>query len=165
MTEIYTLDSFAMSTRARWLARYLTSMPTVLGCLLALVACGSMPQSAAQSIEGSWVVEEAEREMAPHEQFLGASVVFSADNSFSIQRIQRTPWRGTYSIDFDSGTIDLTFRGRNLTPPSDGTVWEGIFRFLADGALEINTATGYDARPLEFLTGYDLTMLTLRRAD
>ena len=42
---------------------------------------------------------------------------------------------------------------------------EGIFRFLADGRLEINTATGYDARPVEFLTGYDLTMLTLRRAD
>jgi hypothetical protein len=141
-----------MSTRAQRLVRYLKSTPTVLGCLLAVVACGSMPPSAAQSIEGSWVVEEAEREMAPHEQFL-------------IQRIQRTPWRGTYSIDVDSGTIDLTFRGRNLTPPSDGTVWEGIFRFLADGALEINTATGYDARPVEFLTGYDLTMLTLRRAD
>jgi hypothetical protein len=154
-----------MSTRAQRLVRYLKSTPTVLGCLLAVVACGSMPPSAAQSIEGSWVVEEAEREMAPHEQFLGASVVFNADNSFSIQRIQRTPWRGTYSIDVDSGTIDLTFRGRNLTPPSDGTVWEGIFRFLADGALEINTATGYDARPVEFLTGYDLTMLTLRRAD
>ncbi len=154
-----------MPRRAQRLVGYLKSTPTVLGCLLAVVACGSMPQSVAQSIEGSWIVEEAEREMAPHDEFLGASVVFNADNSFSIQRIQRTPWRGTYSVDLDSGTIDLTFRGRNLTPPSDGTVWEGIFRFLADGALEINTATGYDARPVEFLTGYDLTMLTLRRAD
>ena len=124
-----------------------------------------MPESAAQSIEGSWVVEEAEREMAPHDEFLGASVVFNTDTSFSIRRIQRTPWRGTYSVNLTTGTIDLTFRGRNLTPPSDGTVWEGILRFLANDVLEINTATGYDARPVEFLTGYDLTMLTLRRSD
>ncbi len=138
---------------------------SVLGCVLAVVACVSAPPSAAQSLEGSWIVAEAEREMAPHAEFVGASVVFNADHSFSIERIQRTPWRGTYSVDSASGTIDLTFRGRNLTPPIDGTVWEGIFRFLADGTLEINTATGYDARPVEFLTGYDLTMLTLRRAD
>jgi len=141
------------------------TVSTVLACVLAVVACASAPRSAAQSIEGSWVVAQAEREMAPHEEFVGASVVFNADKSFSIERIQRTPWRGTYSVDTRSGTIDLTFRGRNLTPPIDGTVWEGIFRFHADGTLEINTATGYDARPVEFLTGYDLTMLTLRRAD
>ena len=154
-----------MSPRVQGLCESSKISPAALCCLLAIIACTSAPQAAAQSIEGSWVVEEAEREMAPHEEFVGASVVFNADNSFSIRRIQRTPWRGTYSVDPSSGTIDLTFRGRNLTPPIDGTVWEGIFRFLADGTLEINTATGYDARPVEFLTGYDLTMLTLRRAD
>jgi hypothetical protein len=142
------------------------AVPVLMCSAFAAVTCVVTPIGAmAQSLEGSWVVEEAEREMAPHEEFLGASVVFNSDLSFTIERLQRTPWRGTYSIDRDSGTIDLTFRGRNLTPPSDGTVWEGIFRFQADGRLQINTATGYDARPLEFLTGYDLTMLTLSRVD
>jgi len=156
----------AMSIRVEQSVSNLKAAPTMLCCLLAIVACTSTPRSAAaQSVEGSWVVEEAEREMQPHDEFLGASVVFNSDNSFSIQRLQRTPWRGTYSVDPESGTIDLTFRGRNLTPPSDGAVWEGIYRFHADGSLVINTATGYDARPVEFMTGYDLTMLTLRRAD
>ena len=141
-------------------------VPVWLCAAFAAVACALSPSSVlAQTIEGSWVVDEAEREMTPHEEFLGASVVFNSDSSFTIERLQRTPWRGTYSVDPDSGTIDLTFRGRNLTPPSDGTVWEGIFRFQADGRLQINTATGYDARPLEFLTGYDLTMLTLSRVE
>lgn len=141
-------------------------VPVLLCSVFAAVACALIPGGVlAQSVEGSWVVEEAERELAPHEEFLGASVVFNSDQSFTIERLQRTPWRGTYSVDPDSGTIDLTFRGRNLTPPSDGTVWEGIFRFQADGRLQINTATGYDARPLEFLTGYDLTMLTLSRVE
>ena len=140
--------------------------PVWLCSVFAVVAFTLTPSGAiAQSLEGSWVVDEAEREMAPHEEFLGASVVFNSDSSFTIERLQRTPWRGTYSVDPDTGTIDLTFRGRNLTPPSDGTVWEGIFRFRADGRLEINTATGYDARPEEFLTGYDLTMLTLSRVE
>ena len=141
-------------------------VPGLLCSAFVFVACALNPGGVlAQTIEGSWVVDEAEREMAPHEEFLGASVVFNSDSSFTIERLQRTPWRGTYSVDPDSGMIDLTFRGRNLTPPSDGTVWEGIFRFQADGRLQINTATGYDARPLEFLTGYDLTMLTLSRVD
>jgi len=155
-----------MSIRVEQSGKTLKPAPTMFCCLLAVVACTSVPQSAAgQSFEGNWVVEEAEREMRPHEEFLGASVVFNSDSSFSIQRLQRTPWRGTYSVDPESGTIDLTFRGRNLTPPTDGTVWEGIYRFHADGSLEINTATGYDARPVEFMTGYDLTLLTLRHAN
>ena len=137
-------------------------------CFLGVVAFTTVSQSAAaqsaaaQSFEGSWVVEEAEREMRPSQELEGASVVFNADNSFSILRLQRTPWRGTYSVDPELGTIDLTFRGRNLTPPSDGAVWEGIYRFHADGSLEINTAQGSDARPVEFMTGYDLTLMTLR---
>ena len=140
-------------------------------CFLGVVAVttvspGSAAQSAAApSFEGSWVVEEAEREMRPSQELEGASVVFNADNSFSILRLQRTPWRGTYSVDPELGTIEFTFRGRNLTPPSDGTVWEGIFRFHADGSLEINTAQGADARPVEFMTGYDLTLMTLRRTN
>jgi uncharacterized protein (TIGR03067 family) len=139
---------------------------TMLCCLLGFIACISIPQrGAAQTLEGNWVVEVAEKEMRPSQELLEASVVFNADNSFSIQRLQRTPWRGTYSLDPESGTIDLTFRGRNLTPPTDGTVWEGIYRFHTDGSLEINTAGGHDGRPLEFMTGYDLTMLTLKRTN
>ena len=132
----------------------------------ATVSQGSAAQSAAaQSFEGSWVVEEAEREMRPSQELEGASVVFNADNSFSILRLQRTPWRGTYSVDPELGTIDLTFIGRNLTPPIDGAVWDGIYRFHADGSLEINTAQGADARTVEFMTGYDLTLVTLRRTN
>jgi|TARA_B110000263_G_scaffold226253_1_gene217747 uncharacterized protein (TIGR03067 family) len=139
---------------------------TMLCCLLGLIACASVPKSGtAQTLEGNWVVEVAEKEMQPSQPFLGANVVFNADNSFTIQRLQRTPWRGTYSLNPESGTIDLTFQGRNLTPPVDGTVWEGIYRFNSDGSLEINTAGGHDGRPLEFMTGYDLTMLTLKRTN
>lgn len=133
---------------------------------IATVSPSSAAQSdAAHSFEGSWVVEEAEREMRPSQELAGASVEFNADNSFSILRLQRTPWRGTYSVDPVMGTIDLTFRGRNLTPPADGTVWDGIYRFHEDGSLEINTAQGADARPVEFMTGYDLTLMTLRRTN
>jgi uncharacterized protein (TIGR03067 family) len=137
-------------------------------CFLGVVAFTAVSQSAAgqsaaaQSFEGSWVVEEAETEMRPSQELQGASVVFNADNSFSILRLQRTPWRGTYSVDPELGTVDLTFMGRNLTPPSDGTVWEGMYRFNADGSLDIITAQGADARPVEFMTGYDLTLMTLR---
>ncbi|MBH98521.1 MAG: hypothetical protein CMM56_08725 [Rhodospirillaceae bacterium] len=139
---------------------------TALLSLLGAFALATIPQIAfSQTLEGNWSVEEAEREMRPNQEFLGASVIFNADLTFSIQRLQRTPWRGTYSIDPESGTINLTFRGRNLTPPTDGTVWEGIYRFGSDDTLVINTATGHDARPLEFMTGYDLTMITLRRAN
>ena len=139
---------------------------TLFSCALAAIACESVPQSAsAQSLEATWGVEGAEREMRPDQEILGASVVFNADQTFSIERLQRTPWRGIYSTDPESGTIDLTFQGRNLTPPLDGTVWEGIYRFHEDGALEINTATGHDARPVEFMSGYDLTMVTLRRTN
>jgi hypothetical protein len=44
-------------------------------------------------------------------------------------------------------------------------VWEGIYRVQPDGRLEINTAQGLDARPVDFVAGYDLTLMTLRRKN
>ena len=135
--------------------------------ILAIFCCfsgvGYTAQS--QSIVGAWEVVVAERKSPPPQEMVGATVTFNADQSFSIERPQRSSWSGTYSLGAKAGTIDLAFRGKNLTRPHEGDVWEGIYRFNPDGRLEINTAQGLDARPVDFLSGYDLTLMTLRRKN
>jgi len=118
-----------------------------------------------QSLVGTWEVVEAVRKSPPPQEMVGATVTLNADQSFSIQRPQRSSWSGTYRLGAKAGTIDLAFRGKNLTRPHEGDVWEGIYRFNPDGRLEINTAQGHDARPVGFLSGYDLTLMTLRRKN
>ncbi len=138
-----------------------------------IVACttmspGSMAQNdaaMATSIVGNWVVTEAVREMEPNPDLVEASVVFNADNSFSIRRKQRTPWAGVYELNADTGSIDFIFTGRGFVPPKEGDVWLAIYRFNSDGSLEINTTEGHEARPEEFLSGDDLTLMNLRRAN
>lgn len=136
--------------------------------VLAIFCCfsGSVGYTAqSQSIVGAWEVVVAERKSPPPQEMVGATVTFNADQSFSIERPQRSSWSGTYRLGAKAGTIDLAFRGKNLTRPHEGDVWEGIYRFNPDGRLEINTAQGHDARPVDFLSGYDLTLMTLRRKN
>ena len=135
--------------------------------VLATFCCvlGGAYTAQSQSIVGAWEVVAAERKSSPPQEMVGATVTLNADQSFSIERPQRSSWSGTYRVDAKAGTIDLAFRGRNLTRPHEGDVWEGIYRFHPDGRLEINTAQGHDARPVDFLSGYDLTLMTLRRKN
>jgi len=116
-----------------------------------------------QSIVGSWEVVESVRKSHPPQEMRGAILTFNKDQTFSIDRGQRASWSGTYRVDPKAGTIDLAFSGKNLTRPHEGDTWEGIFRFQPDGRLQINTAQGMDARPVDYLPGYDLTTMTLTR--
>ena len=136
--------------------------------VLAMLCCvfGGVAYTAqSQSLVGTWEVVEAVRKSPPPQEMRGATVSFNADQSFSIDRPERSSWAGTYRLDAKAGTLDLAFRGKNLTRPHEGDVWEGIYRFHPDGRLEINTAQGHDARPVDFLSGYDLTLMTLRRKN
>lgn len=136
--------------------------------VLAMVACfsgGVVYTAQSPSIVGSWEVVESVRKSHPPQPMVGATLTFNADQSFSIERPQRASWAGTYRVDPKAGTLDLAFSGKNLTRPHDGDVWEGIYRIQPDGRLQINTAQGLEARPVDYLPGYDLTVMTLKRKN
>ena len=150
-----------MSVRGPKSAAAFVAVLAMFACVSGGVVC--MAQS--PSIVGSWEVVEAVRNSLPPQPMVGATVTFNADQTFSIERPQRTSWAGMYRLDPRAGTLDLAFRGKNLTRPHEGDVWEGIYRVQPDGRLEINTAQGLDARPVDFVAGYDLTLMTLRRKN
>ena len=131
----------------------------------AMVACLSVTAVTAQSptIIGSWEVVESVRKSHPPQEMRGATLTFNKDQTFAIDRGERASWSGTYKVDPKAGTIDLAFSGKNLTRPHEGDVWQGIFRIQPDGRLQINTAQGLEARPVDYLPGYDLTLMTLTR--
>lgn len=135
-------------------------------CLLAAGAVfattsAALAQAVPQSLVGQWVVVEAERQMAPLPSLVGASVTFTADR-FKVERPERSSWEGVVHLNAEKGAIDLLHEGGSLVPPIRGDKWEGIYRFNGD-VLEINTSQGHDARPTEFLSGYDLVLMKLRR--
>ena len=133
----------------------------------AMVACVSVAAVTAQSpgIIGSWEVVESVRKSHPPQEMRGATLTFNKDQTFAIDRGERASWSGTYKVDPKAGTIDLAFSGKNLTRPHEGDVWQGIFRIQPDGRLQINTAQGHEARPVDYLPGYDLTLMTLKRKN
>lgn len=135
--------------------------------VLAMFSCfpGGVAYTQSQSIVGTWVVTESVRKSLPPQEMVGATVTFNADQTFAIERPQRSSYSGTYRLNPEARTIDLAFRGKNLIRPHEGDVWEGIYRFHSDGRLEINTAQGLEARPTDFLSGYDLTLMTLSRKN
>ena len=135
--------------------------------VLAMFVCGlgSVANTQSQSIVGTWTVVESTRKSLPPQEMVGATITFNADQTFAIERPQRSSWTGTYRLNPDARTIDLAFRGKNLIRPHEGDVWEGIYRFQPDGRLEINTAQGLEGRPVDFVAGYDLTLMTLRRKN
>jgi uncharacterized protein (TIGR03067 family) len=130
-----------------------------LCCLFGGVAAAAQ----SQTLVGTWEVVESVRKSFPPQEMRGATITFNADQSFSIDRGERASWSGTYRVDPKAGTLDLAFSGKNLARPHEGDVWEGIFRFHPDGRLEINTAQGLEGRPVDYLPGYDLTLMTLKR--
>ena len=136
--------------------------------VLAMVACSSggvVLTAQSPSIVGNWEVVESVRKSHPPQEMRGATLTFNANQSFAIERPQRASWSGTYRLDPKAGTIDLAFSGKNLTRPHEGDVWEGIYRIQPDGRLQINTAQGLEARPVDYLPGYDLTVMTLKRKN
>jgi uncharacterized protein (TIGR03067 family) len=135
--------------------------------IAAVVACLSVAAVTAQSqgIIGSWEVVESVRKSHPPQEMRRAILTFNKDQTFSIDRGQRASWSGTYRVDPKAGTIDFSFTGKNLTRPHEGDVWQGIFRIQPDGRLQINTAQGHEARPVDYLPGYDLTLMTLKRKN
>ena len=155
-----------MSLRGPKSAAAFTAVLAVFACVSAGVVCTAQAQGAqAQSIVGSWEVVESVRNSSPPQEMKGSTITFNADQTFSIDRPQRTSWTGTYRVNPGARTLDLAFAGKNLTRPHAGDVWQGIYRFQPDGRLEINTAQGLEARPADFLSGYDLTLMTLRRKN
>lgn len=116
-----------------------------------------------KSIKGTWIVERAEHQLDPYPELEGATVTFADDNTYKIERLGgRSVWFGNVTADYAKGTIDLLNQAKLVIPPDFGVKWEGIFRFDGD-TLEICTAEGHDARPTEFMSGYDLTLMKLRR--
>ena len=152
-----------------------TKLTAASMAVAAMVACLSVAAVTAQSqspatalgtsIIGSWEVVESVRKSHPPQEMRGATITFNKDQTFSIDRGQRASWSGTYRGDPKAGTIDLAFGGKNLTRPHEGDVWQGIFRIQPDGRLQINTAQGLEARPVDYLPGYDLTLMTLKRKN
>ena len=112
-------------------------------------------------LEGSWVINTAERQMAPYKDLVGATVTFKGD-TFKVDRPGHSGWSGHVATDVKAGKIDLKHESDNLVPPKAGDVWQGIYKF--DGPdLVINTAQTNDGRPTEFLSGYDLALLRLKK--
>lgn len=138
----------------------------VFACVSGSAVCTAQSQTAqSQSIVGKWEVMDAVRNSLPPQPMVGATLILNADQTFAIERPQRQSWTGTYRVNPQARTIDLAFHGKNLTRPHEGDVWEGIYRLQPDGRLEINTAQGLEARPVDFVAGYDLTLMTLRRKN
>lgn len=150
-----------MSVKGPKSAAAFAALVAVFACVSGGVVCTAQ----SQPLVGTWEVVESVRNSLPPQPMVGATLTFNADQTFSIERPQRQSWTGTYRVDTRAGTLDLAFRGKNLTRPHEGDVWEGIYRVQPDGRLQINTAQGLDARPADFVAGYDLTLMTLRRKN
>lgn len=131
------------------------------GALVAVAAQAAQPPAPSQSVQGTWSVIQAERQMDAYPDLVGAKVTFNGDK-FVIERPGRSKWEGTLRLDAATGKIDMAHEGYAMVPPIRGDKWEGIFRFVGD-TLEINTAQGHEARPTEFLSGYDLILMKLQR--
>lgn len=129
--------------------------------VLLAVAGIAQAQAPAADVQGTWVVIQAERQLVPYPDLVGATVTFSG-NKFRIERPGRSVWQGTLRVDAGAGKIDMAHEGSAMVPPVRGDKWEGIYRFTGD-TLEINTSQGHDARPSEFLSGYDLILMKLQR--
>ena len=113
-------------------------------------------------LDGSWVVTAAEREQLAYPDIVGAKVTFQGDK-FTIERTEgRSKWFGQLKADAKSGAIDMLMQADTAVFPLKGEKWEGLYRFNGD-VLEINTSQGHDWRPSEFVTGYDLADLKLKK--
>jgi len=94
--------------------------------VLAMFSCfpGGVAYTQSQSIVGAWVVTESVRKSLPPQEMVGATVTFNADQTFAIERPQRSSYSGTYRLNPEARTIDRAFRCKNLIRPHEGDVWE-----------------------------------------
>ena len=129
--------------------------------VVGLAWAAAQAQPAPASLQGEWTVVEAERQLERYPDLIGATVTFQGDK-FRITRPEKSTWEGTLKVDAAKGRVDFLHEGNAMLPPVRGDHWEGIFRITGD-TLEINTTTGHDARPSEFISGYDLTLMKLKR--
>src|SRR5215208_928145 len=69
--------------------------------VVAMFSCfsGGAASAQSQTIVGTWEVVESVRTSAPPQEMRGATVTFNADQSFAIDRPQRSSWSGTYRFD------------------------------------------------------------------
>ena len=112
-------------------------------------------------LEGVWVVDTAERQMAPYKDIVGSTFTFKGD-TFAVARPGHSSWSGHIAADPKTGKIDIKHEADNLVPPLPGDTWQGIYMF--DGpVLVINTAQTHDSRPTEFISGYDLALIRLKK--
>lgn len=135
--------------------------------LAALVAIGigggalAAAQPGLDSLQGVWVVTEAERQLAPLPTLKDGVLTITGDK-FTVERGILDTWIGDLRVDPAMGRIDFLHQGEQMVAPVKGDVWEGSYRVNGD-TLEIVTTTGHDARPTAFRTGYDITLMNLRR--
>jgi uncharacterized protein (TIGR03067 family) len=119
------------------------------------------PQPGLDKLQGSWVVEEAERQLLPLKTLKGGVLTITG-NKFTVERGILDTWMGDLKVEPSSGKIDFLHQGEQMVAPVKGDRWEGRYRVSGD-TLEIVTTTGHDARPTAFRTGYDITLMKLRR--
>jgi uncharacterized protein (TIGR03067 family) len=119
------------------------------------------PQPGLDALQGVWVVTDAERQLAPLPS-LKDGVLTITGNKFTLERGILDTWAGELRLDPAKGHIDFLHQAEHLVAPVKGDKWEGSYRVKGD-TLEIVTTTGHDARPTAFRTGYDITLMRLRR--
>jgi uncharacterized protein (TIGR03067 family) len=121
----------------------------------------SAAQPGLDALQGVWVVIEAERQLAPLPSLKGGVLTITGDK-FKVERGILDTWAGDLRLEPETGKIDFMHQAEHLVAPVKGDKWEGSYRMIGD-TLEIVTTTGHDARPTAFRTGYDITLMKLRR--
>jgi uncharacterized protein (TIGR03067 family) len=137
-----------------------------LAALMAFGAAGGAWAAAAaqpglDGLQGVWVVTEAERQQATLPS-LKNGVLTITGAKFRLERGILDTWMGDLRVDPAKGAIDFMHQGEQMVAPVKGDLWEGTYRVNGE-TLEIVTATGHEARPTQFRTGYDITLMKLRR--
>jgi uncharacterized protein (TIGR03067 family) len=135
------------------------------GLVLALAAgvagAAQAPEPGLDALQGVWLVTDAERQLAPLPSLKGGVLTITGDK-FKLERGILDTWAGDLRVDPATGQIDFLHQAEHLVAPVKGDKWEGRYRVKGD-TLEIVTTTGHDARPTAFRTGYDITLIKLRR--
>ena len=137
--------------------RWLSTIVVLLGTL----AATNVPAQDGP-IQGAWAVVSAEQDGKPTTDVAKHRLTFSGD-TFTIQRDDRTLYRGTYSVDAGKqpAWIDFRHTGADLA----GKTWKGIYR-LEGGKLTIcdNAPAMAKPRPTRFATGAGYICIVFTRA-
>jgi len=150
------------SSRLGLLAAAAVTAMALAPAVFAAAPATPSPTGSDPRLDGTWVITAAEREQLPYPDIVGAKVTFKG-GMFTIERTEgRSKWFGDLKADAKTGAIDMLMQADTAVFPLKGEKWEGLYRFNGD-QLEINTSQGHDWRPSEFVTGYDLADLKLKK--